>query len=156
MSKVIVRQVKGSESEIGLGIFASIPPHVQVSWGEYADWGEADGELRVMGATDGEGNDITLKFAKFVADAIGVAIDEGNLTSGDIQSAVLKKLSGSGTEKTQEMLDKAFPMGLASQYEVDRHAEKQGVSYADAWRYFESQGYDMSTVWGQYEGPDPK
>lgn len=42
----------------------------------------------------------------------------------------------------------------ASQYEVDRHAVKQGVSYSDAWRYFEKQGYDMSTVDGQYSRLD--
>lgn len=40
-----------------------------------------------------------------------------------------------------------WPVGaFIDQYEVDRHAEKQHVSYNDAWRYFESQGYDMSEV----------
>lgn len=39
---------------------------------------------------------------------------------------------------------------LTTQYEVDRHAEKQDRSYADAWRYFETQGYDMSDVLTQY------
>lgn len=39
---------------------------------------------------------------------------------------------------------------FAEQYEVDRHAEKQGCSYTDAWRYFEREGYDMIGVWPQY------
>jgi hypothetical protein len=39
---------------------------------------------------------------------------------------------------------------IASQQAVDRHAEKQGVSYADAWRYFQRLGYDMSEVFDQY------
>lgn len=38
----------------------------------------------------------------------------------------------------------------ANQSAVDRHVEKQGVSYADAWRYFERMGYDMSEVEPQY------
>lgn len=45
---------------------------------------------------------------------------------------------------------------FAEQYEVDRHAEKQGISYSDAWNYFEDQGYDMSLVWDQSSGPDPE
>lgn len=42
------------------------------------------------------------------------------------------------------------PLGKADQYSVDSHAEKQEVSYADAWRAFERWGYDMSDVWPQY------
>ena len=38
----------------------------------------------------------------------------------------------------------------ATQYSVDSHAEKQEVSYADAWRYFERLGYDMSEITDQY------
>lgn len=38
----------------------------------------------------------------------------------------------------------------ATQYDVDSHAEKQERSYADAWRYFEVNGYDMSDVLDQY------
>jgi hypothetical protein len=39
---------------------------------------------------------------------------------------------------------------IANQSEVERHAEKQDCSYADAWRYFEREGYDMSEVAPQY------
>lgn len=39
---------------------------------------------------------------------------------------------------------------VITQYEVDRHAEKQGISYADAWRYFERMGGDLSQVDDQY------
>lgn len=38
----------------------------------------------------------------------------------------------------------------ATQYDVDSHAAKQERSYADAWRYFEANGYDMSDVLDQY------
>lgn len=34
----------------------------------------------------------------------------------------------------------------AQEYELERHAEKQGVSYADAWEYFRDLDYDMSRV----------
>lgn len=34
----------------------------------------------------------------------------------------------------------------ATEYEVDRHAEKQGVSHSDAYSYFEDMGYNMSDV----------
>lgn len=47
------------------------------------------------------------------------------------------------------------PRMVADQYSVDSHADKQGVSYADAWRYFERQGYDMSEVNGQYSETEP-
>lgn len=57
----------------------------------------------------------------------------------------------------QEMLRSLEPdsaaeekQAVATQYEVDRHAEKQNRSYADAWRYFERLGYDMSEVDPQY------
>lgn len=44
----------------------------------------------------------------------------------------------------------------ADQWEVDRHAEKQDCSYADAWRHFEINGYNMSQVDDQYSRlPDP-
>lgn len=44
---------------------------------------------------------------------------------------------------------------VATQYEVDRHAEKNcGGSYQDAWRYFEKDGYDMSAVDPQYSRLD--
>lgn len=38
----------------------------------------------------------------------------------------------------------------ATQHDVDSHASKQDVSYSDAWRYFERQGYDMADVDPQY------
>lgn len=43
-----------------------------------------------------------------------------------------------------------IPAPKAEQHEVDRHAEKQGVSYADAFRYFERRGYDMSGIDEKY------
>lgn len=39
---------------------------------------------------------------------------------------------------------------VAEQWEVDRHARKQDITYAEAWRYFEREGYDMSEVNEQY------
>lgn len=41
-------------------------------------------------------------------------------------------------------------VAVADQESVDSHAVKQGVGYADAWRYYERQGYDMSCVRDQY------
>ncbi len=40
----------------------------------------------------------------------------------------------------------AEPTRYATEDEIARHAEKQGVSWADAWRYFERLGYDMSNA----------
>ncbi|QPL15068.1 hypothetical protein SEA_HAUNTER_54 [Microbacterium phage Haunter] len=42
------------------------------------------------------------------------------------------------------------PTRYANDDEIARHAEKQSVSWADAWRYFERQGYDMSKASPQY------
>lgn len=39
---------------------------------------------------------------------------------------------------------------FAEDYEILRHAEKQGVSWSDAWRYFEREGYNMDGATGQY------
>lgn len=47
-------------------------------------------------------------------------------------------------------VEEETPPMVAQQWELERHAEKQGRSYADAWRYFESLGYDMSEVDPQY------
>ena len=79
MSNVIVSEVPGAEVEIGMGVVASTPPHFIVAWGEYADMGEADGEVRVLAAADEGGNDITEKTARVVADAISLALEVGKL-----------------------------------------------------------------------------
>ncbi len=47
-------------------------------------------------------------------------------------------------------VEEETPPMVAQQWELGRHAEKQNRSYADAWRYFESLGYDMSEVDPQY------
>ena len=44
----------------------------------------------------------------------------------------------------------ADPVQVATDDEIARHAEKQGVSWADAWRYFERLGFDMSQASPQY------
>lgn len=46
--------------------------------------------------------------------------------------------------------NKADPVQVATDDEIARHAEKQGVSWADAWRYFERLGYDMGSASPQY------
>lgn len=79
MTNVIVRLVEGAEKEIGLGVIASTPPHIVVAWGEYADQGEADGEVRVMAAIDEGGNDVSSRVAEVIANAIDVAIAEGRI-----------------------------------------------------------------------------
>ncbi|AWY04510.1 hypothetical protein SEA_GILDA_54 [Microbacterium phage Gilda] len=48
----------------------------------------------------------------------------------------------------------ADPTRYANDDEIARHAEKQSVSWADAWRYFERQGYDMSKASPQYPHED--
>lgn len=79
MSTVIVRKVAGAEVEIGIGVMASTPPHIVIAWGEYADQGEADGDVRVIAAMDEGGNDIAAKVAEIVANAISVAIEQGDI-----------------------------------------------------------------------------
>lgn len=78
-NNVILKPVHGNETEVGLGIIVSTPWHVVVAWGEYADQAEADGEVRIMTAIDADGDDITLKVAQIVADAIGYAIEDGRI-----------------------------------------------------------------------------
>lgn len=70
MTNVIVKEAPGAEQEAGMGVMVSTPPHYVVAWGEYADQGEADGEIRVMAAVDAEGNDITDSVASLVGGAI--------------------------------------------------------------------------------------
>lgn len=79
MTNVIIRPVEGTEKEIGLGVFASTPPHIVVAWGEYADQGEADGEVRVMAAIDEGGDDVSSRVAEVIANAVDVAISEGSI-----------------------------------------------------------------------------
>ena len=79
MTNVIIRPVEGAEKEIGLGVIASTPPHIVVAWGEYADQGEADGEVRVMAAIDEAGNDVSSLVAEVIANAVDVAISEGHI-----------------------------------------------------------------------------
>lgn len=78
-SNVILKAVHGNETEVGLGIIVSTPWHVVVAWGEYAEQGEADGEVRVMAAIDADGGDVTLKVAQIIAEAIGYAIEAGKI-----------------------------------------------------------------------------
>lgn len=42
---------------------------------------------------------------------------------------------------------------VAQEWELIRHAEKQGVDWRDAWNYFADQGYDMSQVPDSFGGP---
>lgn len=42
-------------------------------------------------------------------------------------------------------------MPVADDDGIWRHAEKQGVGWSDAWRYFETNGYDMSEASAQYD-----
>lgn len=79
MSTTIIREVPGSETEIGMGVIASTPGHYVVAWGEYAADGEADGEIRVLSAVNEDGNDVTAEAARVVARAIGEAIEGGHL-----------------------------------------------------------------------------
>lgn len=79
MSNVIVREVPGAETETGMGVIVSTPPHFVVAWGEYAADGEADGEVRVIAAVDEGGNDITEKTARLIADSITLGIESGVL-----------------------------------------------------------------------------
>lgn len=79
MTNVIIRPVEGAEKEIGLGVIASTPPHIVVAWGEYADQGEADGEVRVIAAVDENGNDVSSRVAEVIANAVAAAISEGRI-----------------------------------------------------------------------------
>lgn len=75
MTTVIVKEVPGSEHEAALGVMVSTPPHYVVAWGEYADQGEADGEVRVMAAVDADGIDITDSVASLVGRAVREWLD---------------------------------------------------------------------------------
>ena len=78
-TRTIVREVPGDEKEIGLGVIASTPPHIVIAWGEYADQGEADGEIRIIAAVNEEGQDVTNRVARIVRDALDVALEEGEI-----------------------------------------------------------------------------
>lgn len=59
-----------------------------------------------------------------------------------------EKLDGfaDGTEPGREDDVDGRDIPLAVEGDLIRHAEKQGVSYSDAWSYFESRGYDMTDL----------
>lgn len=80
MSKLtIVREVPATEQEIGLGVIATTPPHIVIAWGEYADQGEADGEIRIIAAVDENGQDATDSVVRIVRAALDVALEEGEI-----------------------------------------------------------------------------
>lgn len=74
-----VTRVDGGDVEVGLGVFASTPEHVLVTWGEYADTGEADGEVRVIAATSEDGDDVTAQVGHIIATAIAEARERGEI-----------------------------------------------------------------------------
>ncbi|MDY7542631.1 MULTISPECIES: hypothetical protein [unclassified Cryobacterium] len=75
----IIKRVPSEEREIAMGITAATPDHWVVSIGEYADQGEADVDIRVLGAVDEGGNDISEHVAKLVAQSVENAISMGIL-----------------------------------------------------------------------------
>ena len=72
----IVKFVPANETEAALGMLVSTPAHWLVAIGEYADQGEADIDIRILGAVDEGGNDIGESVASFIAKAI----EESELT----------------------------------------------------------------------------
>jgi len=78
-SNTKVTRVDGGEVEAGLGVLVSTPEHVLVTWGEYADIGEADGEVRVLAAVDENGDDVTAHVAHVIAGAIAEARERGEI-----------------------------------------------------------------------------
>lgn len=79
MSNVIVRHVESAEIEIGLGVTARTPDHYVIAWGEYADQGEADGEIRVFDALDADGDPVTDRVIAAVRDVIELALQAGHI-----------------------------------------------------------------------------
>jgi hypothetical protein len=75
----VIEHTPAEANEIGLGVVASIPGHWLIAIGEYADHGEADIDIRVLGAVDEGGNDISEKVAKVIAAAVERAIEGGTL-----------------------------------------------------------------------------
>jgi len=75
----IIKAVPASEKEVALGMFVSISEHWSVSIGEYADQGEADIDIRILGAVDEGGNDISERVAGLVANAVNLGIEQGVL-----------------------------------------------------------------------------
>lgn len=49
-------------------------------------------------------------------------------------------------------IDEEGERPVATDSAIERHAQKQGVDWSDAWRYFEREGYDMSQATGKYDG----
>ena len=76
----------------------------------------------------------SLETTKRVSEAVSIKFDER-----DFQDSV---------RKSQDSLE-AITISLkpiATEDMLERHAEKQDCSYADAWKVFRNDGYDMSQV----------
>lgn len=103
--------------------------------------GDGDDAEASAGASLGEGDD------QFLDTALG------GRTLPFAGAARLHSEDDERTEPTPESLigdDEAEP-ARATEEEITRHAEKQGVSYADAWSHFQGLGYFMGEDVAFYE-----
>ena len=75
----IIKAVPAYENEGPMGALISTPAHWVVCIGEYADQAEGDIDIRILGAVDEGGNDISERVAVLVATAVNRGIEEGVL-----------------------------------------------------------------------------
>lgn len=128
--------------------------------GQFADIWRKIGKLKI-GLWDGNEAQLTTESVdEILRDMIGHCFLALQLREVARKEQEAAKLFTPGWAGRQEVLARATPdlrhenaadpTRYADDDEIARHAEKQSVSWADAWRYFERQGYDMSKASPQY------
>lgn len=120
--------------------------------GQFADIWRKIGKLKI-GLWDGNEDQLTTESVdEILRDMIGhcfLALQLRELARRQEEESRLPMWRGRD-QLIDERLTSVSPVGVATNDEIARHAEKQGVSWADAWRYFERLGFDMSQADPQY------
>ncbi|UYL85348.1 hypothetical protein SEA_HAGER_55 [Microbacterium phage Hager] len=125
--------------------------------GQFADIWRKIGKLKI-GLWDGNEAQLTTESVdEILRDMIGHCFlalqlralerrtrEEAALPAWRGRAEVLGRLAEAGGESAPD------PTRYANDDEIARHAEKQDCSWADAWRHFEREGYDMSKASPQY------
>lgn len=99
-----------------------------------------------------------LAAAERIADSMDRMADKVEAWAEQDSESEKDHLSASGLGKLDDVtpdeaepVQRTIPVQYALNNSIARHAEKQGISWADAWRYFERMGFDMSKASPQYE-----
>lgn len=132
--------------------------------GQFADIWRKIGKLKI-GLWDGNEAQLTTESVdEILRDMIGHCFLALQLRALARQEKEAGSLFKPGWVGRSEVLARATPevrhenspatVPTATDDEIARHAEKQGCSWEDAWRYFERQSYDMSSASPQYPYQD--